>query len=69
MANVVGKTEWQVTLTTEEFRLVLKALGGRLKDEEVASARALGDRLSHMRAQFTKSQGESNNKLLENLDA
>lgn len=69
MANVVAKTEWQVTFTTEEFRLVLKALGGRLKLEECALATQLGDRLSQLRASFTKSSNDSNDKLFGNLDA
>lgn len=36
-------------LPQEEMLLVLKALGGRLKPEEIVAAQALGDRLTKQR--------------------
>jgi hypothetical protein len=41
---------YHFTLDQEQTLLVLKALGGRLKPEEVETARLLGDRLTHERA-------------------
>lgn len=68
MANVVGKTEWQVTFTVVELRLVLKALGGRLKPEDVEDAKSLGDHVAKLRASFSKSHLESVDKLLKNIE-
>lgn len=37
-------------LPQDDLLLILKALGGRLKPEEIETARLLGDRLTHQRA-------------------
>lgn len=68
MPNVTVKMDWTMTLSTEELRLVLKALGGRLKPEEVGDAKALGDRLTALRAATTETTLKWNAKLLANLD-
>jgi hypothetical protein len=55
MADVTLRPEWVVTLSGNEFTLVLKALGGRLGTPElVEQARELGDRLTSIRANSTK---------------
>ena len=69
MAQVAMKTEWDMSLTTPEFRLVLKALGGRLRPDEIEEARRLGDLLTQMRTTATESTLRSNQKLAENLRA
>jgi hypothetical protein len=68
MAHVGIKTDWTLLLTTEEFRLVLKALGGRLKEEDLEEAKALGDSLSKLKGTAVDQAMKFNNKLLENLE-
>lgn len=41
---------WVFKLSKRDSLLVLKALGGRLSEDEVAEAKALGDRLTVLRA-------------------
>lgn len=41
---------WTFDTTAEDMLLILKALGGRLKGDEVAKAKALGDNLTRARA-------------------
>lgn len=41
---------WRLLLEPRDSALVLKALGGRLKPEEVADAKALGDKITKDRA-------------------
>ena len=62
------RNEWDVSLTTAELRLVLQALGGRLKSEDVQEAKELGDHLSKIRASRTKQLLSQNDKLLQNLE-
>ena len=55
MAQIDLKVEHHLTLTAAEWRLVVRALVGRLKPEEVAPAAALQDalvkqRLAHAQA-------------------
>lgn len=69
MASIHIKTEWSLTLTTEELRLVLKALGERLKSpKETEEAKILGDLLSKLRANSTEHSLTENEKLLQNID-
>ena len=50
MANMVQTSEWTFTVSNKEMLLILKALGGRLKDdEEDEQAMALGDKLTTLR--------------------
>lgn len=46
---------WILELDTHDLRLVLMALGGRLKPEVVDAARQLGDRLTQNRIKHTQS--------------
>lgn len=69
MSDIGIKSTWAVALETEELRLVLKALGGRLKPEDVEPARELGDRLSMQRAQATKTQLAHADRLLADVAA
>jgi hypothetical protein len=59
---------WTVSLSQQELLLILKALGGRLKDEEKTEAAALGEALTRMRAARVKSVGDWANKLETSLD-
>lgn len=68
MAQISILTDWRLALTTPELRLVLKALGGRLRPEEVEEANALGDQLSRSRAQATTAAMQEADKLMQNLD-
>jgi hypothetical protein len=56
---------WTLELNPNDLRLVLQALGGRLKPEDVEKARALGDSLTHDRVKGTQSEID---KLKANLD-
>jgi hypothetical protein len=68
MANVDLTTIWTMRLTSEEFILVLRALGGRMKGEaEVSAAKALGDRLAVQKAALTDDRLRQNQKLVDNL--
>lgn len=50
--EMIMKTNWELKLDPRDATLVLKALGGRLRDdEERAEAKRLGDRLTQIRAQ------------------
>ena len=60
---------WQCSMTTPEFRLVLKALGGRLAGSDVEAAKELGDRLAIIRANTTKTMVIEADKLLANIEA
>lgn len=67
MAEVAVHSDWIVRLETEELRLVLKALGGRLADErEQQEAKDLGDKLTRIRARVTLDSLRQADKLLEN---
>lgn len=46
---------WKMEVSNVEARLILRALGGRLKGEqEIAEAKALGDLLTKARADETR---------------
>lgn len=61
------KTKWTLDLSTFEMRLILKALGGRLKEEDLKEATELGEKLSALRATMTRTALIENDKLLSNL--
>lgn len=67
MASLDPKFEWTLKVSTDELVMLLKALGGRLKPEELADAKTLGDNISKLRASSTKSIVLSNEKLMKNL--
>jgi len=56
---------WILELSTPDLRFVLKALGGRLKPDEVIIARELGDHLTQDRVKGTQ---EEIDKLRKNLN-
>ena len=59
--------EHTLKLTTPELRLVLQALGGRLKPEDVDKAKQLGDQLTAMRAKRTLHALQEVDKLMKNI--
>lgn len=68
MAAVDTKLEHVLTVNAEELRLILKALGGRLKPEDVEPAKALCDTITRIKAKSVESHLRANQKLIENLD-
>lgn len=52
MAGMEMETTWVFKLHSHQALLVLKALGGRLKPEEVEEAKVLGDELTKRRSQL-----------------
>lgn len=50
MADIEMDVKWRPVLSTAELLLILKALGERLKPEEVEQAKTLGDALTVMRS-------------------
>ena len=69
MSNINVASTWNVTLATEELRLVLKSLGGRLNDEETVEAKALGDKLTAQRVQATKDALRKAERTLEKIES
>ena len=56
MAELEVKNLWTLQLTTDELRLVLKGLGGRLvEDRDAKAAKDLGDVLTRLRGGQIKS--------------
>jgi hypothetical protein len=55
MAELDGKITYQLRLESWELVLVLKALGGRLRENEVTHAKQLGDDLTRLRAGVARS--------------
>lgn len=45
---------WIIDAPPEEMSLILKALGGRLREDEKQHARELGDRITHLRAKLAR---------------
>ena len=72
MTTVVVRMSWSIEVDTEELRLILKALGGRLKEEDINPAKELGDKLTVSRAVSAKSalaQADHLLKMVENNEA
>lgn len=69
MSDVTIKSSWQCRLETDELRLVLMALGGRLKPEDIEPAKALGIRLTQQRWAATETQLEHADRALADADA
>lgn len=68
MAQLTLQSAWNIQVDTDEFRLVLKALGCRLKTpEDIDRARGLGDRLSQQRGAVTRQQMDQAERLLANV--
>lgn len=49
MSELKSTPTWTLELSNNDLRLVLAALGGRLKPEHIEEARLLGDRLTQAR--------------------
>lgn len=67
MASLSMRPDWTLVVTTPELRLILKALGGRLKPEDIETAEALGDHLTAMRAHITANTMHEVDKLMSNI--
>ncbi len=67
MTNVQLLNEWRLTVSTEDFRVILKALRGTLTEDEKTTALILGETLSKARAGVTETALRENDKLLNNL--
>ena len=67
MADMKPTTTWAFQVSNAEMRLILQALGGRLRSEDIGPAKLLGDTLTRQRAesleqtasQLRRSLGES----------
>lgn len=68
MADISMKSTWTMKLETTELRLVLKALGGRLLNDEILEASKLGDRLTKLRVEATKAAVEMADKTLAKVE-
>lgn len=68
MASLDIKMEWKISLTAEEMRLVCKALGGRLKEEEIGPAKELGDEITKRKAAQIEHMLKENQKLLKSIE-
>lgn len=66
MSQLKLNPTWILELSTPDLRLVLQALGGRLKPESIEEARQLGDRLTQDRVAATQREIDV---LRENLKA
>jgi hypothetical protein len=67
MAEMGMKETWTINLDINELRLILKALGGRLKPEDLETANELGIELSRMRANVTKNKIQAADRLLQDI--
>jgi hypothetical protein len=68
VADLANKIEWELRLTSDEFLLVLKALGGRATTaEEKAATEALGDKLTSLRYKLHKQTSDEAAKHVENM--
>jgi hypothetical protein len=68
MPHVDIVNQYTIKCSARDFLLICKALGGRLKDDEIEDARALGDDLTKQKAGSIKNMAISNEKLLRNLE-
>lgn len=68
MAVLTHQDSWTMSLSTEELRLVLKALRGALREDEVQDARKLCDALTKQRASSAKQTLQWTERLLKDVD-
>lgn len=61
------ETTWQIDCTPEEMRLILKALGGRLKPEDVEAAKKLGDSFTLERAGLARNLHDNMRQHVSNI--
>lgn len=64
MSELLADLAYTMRLTTPELRLVLKALGGRLKNEDFEPAAQLGNAMTKQRADALRPI----NKVVADLD-
>lgn len=66
--RLMNTNHWMIELTTDELRLVIKALAGRLKDVgEEEEAAELARRISKDRAHASKQAHVHADQLLDNI--
>ena len=68
MAELSIQSAISIRLTTQEFRIVSKALRGKLKPEDIEEAKALGESLSISKATQIKQSAAEADKLLANIE-
>jgi hypothetical protein len=66
MAKLTMRPSFELSLTLDQLRLVLKALGGRLKDEDYVVAKNLCDEITAQRAEELERTAAQLRKALEN---
>jgi len=67
--NLKLHMNWTIAdLRKDEFLLIMKALTGRLRPDEVEPARELGNNLTRQRMSATRTTMEANERLFLNLD-
>jgi len=67
--NLKLHMNWTIAdLRKEEFLLIMKALTGRLRPDEVEPARELGNNLTRQRISSTRTTMEANERLFLNLE-
>ena len=67
--NLKLHMNWTIAdLRKEEFLLIMKALTGRLRPEEVETARELGNALTRQRMSTMRTTMEANERLFQNLE-
>ena len=49
MGQMIMHPEWAFKVNNDEMLIILKALGGRLRDEDIEVAKEIGDRLTKNR--------------------
>ena len=67
VAKIDISTDFHLILNAEEYRLVSKALGGRLQEGDIALAKQLGEKLSVARVKNIQHLARENDKLIESL--
>jgi hypothetical protein len=67
--HLTASIMWNFHVTQKELLLVLKGLGNRLTDDDLAAAQDLGNRLTRERINQTRNILQSIDKLEKNLDA
>lgn len=69
MVNVQIVNQWQISATTDELRLIIRALAGRLEEHEYALAEQLARKISKTRAHATQLAMTQAEQLLNNIES
>lgn len=67
MAHLTSRITYMLELNIAEMRVLAKALGGRLKQEDIEEAEALDTRIAEMRVTLGEQHYREICKLKENL--